>query len=121
MFPFYGLTERLILIGILLGMICNVTTAPAPWPLLNNIERKFETILQNKSKNLRLSVHRYAAGLGKINEINHKYSFKKEKKSLMLTSSTSGTLSRKLYGICVGILDGRPDHHRPHAAFTHTS
>lgn len=48
MFPFYGLTESLILIGILLGMICSVTTTgPAPWPQLNNIECKFETILQN--------------------------------------------------------------------------
>lgn len=48
MFPFYGLTERLILVGIPLGMICNVTTTEsAPWPLLNIIECKFETILPN--------------------------------------------------------------------------
>lgn len=34
--------------GIILSMICNVTTTgPAPWPLLNNIECEFETILQN--------------------------------------------------------------------------
>lgn len=33
----------------------------------------------------------------------------------MLTSSTSGALSRKLYG---GTLDGLPDHHRTRAAFT---
>lgn len=33
----------------------------------------------------------------------------------MLTSSTSGALSGKLYG---GTLDGLPDHHRTHTAFT---
>lgn len=66
MFPFYGFSEKLILIGILLGMICNVTTTgPAPSPLLNNIKCKFKTILQNKFT----IVHCYAAGL-EINQWN---------------------------------------------------
>lgn len=41
MSPFYGLTERLILVA----MICNVTiTGPAPQPLLNNVRCKLETV-----------------------------------------------------------------------------
>lgn len=65
-------------------MICDVTTGPAPWPLLNNIKCKFKTILQNTTVKIYDCLFIIMLQVCKFSEINHKYSFLKRKKSFGL-------------------------------------